>query len=80
MDEEEEIEKTQFEGEIVDGYEVMFRQYRGAIDIPLASNEIVHLKVVAQVKDIGHKTNQRNGLFVRHHELKVIDVEIVEQK
>jgi hypothetical protein len=54
-------EKTQFEGDTVDGYELMFRQYRGAIDIPLASNEIVHLKIVAKVKDVGHKHNERNG-------------------
>ena len=69
-------EKTKFEGNEVDGYELMFRQYRGPIDIPLTSDEIVHLKVVARVKDVGHKTNERNGRFIRHHELKVIDVEI----
>ncbi len=71
-----ETEKTKFEGDQVDGYELMFRQYRGAIDLPLASNEIVHLKVTARVKDVGHKTSERNGLFIRHHELKVLEVEV----
>lgn len=70
--------KTEFEGEAVDGYELMFRQYRGSLDMPLISHEIVHLKVTAQVIDVGHKTAARNGLFIRHHELKVIEVEVVE--
>jgi hypothetical protein len=72
-------EMTRFEGQVVDGYEMMFRQYRGPIDIPLTSEEIVHLKVTARVKDVGHKTNERNGLFIRHHELKVLDVEVVDK-
>lgn len=68
--------KTRFEGEDVDGYELMFRQYRGPVEMPLATDEIVHLKVTARVTDVGHKRNQRNGLFIRHHELKVIEVEV----
>ena len=69
-------EKTKFEGDTVDGYELMMRQFRGAIDLPLASNEIVHLKVTCRVKDVGHKVNERDGLFIRHHELKVLEVEV----
>lgn len=72
------VEKTKFEGEEVDGYELMFRQFRGALDKPLVSNEIVHLKVTAQVRDVGHKTEARTGLFIRHHELKVLEVEVEE--
>ncbi len=70
--------KTEFEGEAVDGYELMFRQWRGPVDKPLISHEIVHLKVTAQVRDVGHKTDGRNGLFIRHHELKVLEVEVEE--
>lgn len=70
--------KTKFEGEEVDGYELMFRQFRGPLDKPLISNEIVHLKVTAQVRDVGHKTEARTGLFIRHHELKVLEVEVEE--
>lgn len=74
----EKDQKTKFEGDEVDGYELMFRQFRGSLDKPLISNEIVHLKVTAQVRDVGHKTDARTGLFIRHHELKVIEVEVEE--
>lgn len=69
-------ERTEFEGHEVDGYQLMFRQYRGPIDVPLVNEETVHLKVTAKVTDVGHRTNQRNGLFIRHHELKIVDVEV----
>ena len=73
-------ERTKFEGEPVDGYELMFRQYRGAIDIPLAHGEIVHLKVTAKVKSVDHRENERTGLFRRHHEVSIVDMVLEEDK
>lgn len=78
MDDREvtEEERTVFEGQEVDGYEIMFRQHRGPAEIPLALGEIVELKVIAKVKNVGHKEDQRSGLLFRHHELNVLDVSI----
>lgn len=74
MTDSERDERTVFEGQEVDGYQVMARQYRGEFDIPLSLGEIVHLKVVAKVTHVDHKENQRNGLLIRDHELKILDV------
>lgn len=67
-------ERTVFEGQEVDGYQIMARQYRGEVEIPLMLEEIVHLKMVAKVTHVDHKVNQRNGLLIRDHELKVLDI------
>lgn len=71
-----EEERTVFEGQEVDGYQIMFRQFRGEVDIPLGLGEVVHLKLIAKVTHVDHKENQRNGLLIRDHEVKVLEVSI----
>lgn len=63
-----------FEGEQVDGYQVVMRQFRGDIELPLTVDEIVELRVRVRVKQVGYEVNERNGQMHRVHTLKVEEV------
>lgn len=66
-----------FEGEEVDGgSEVVIRQFRGDIEVPLVVDEIVQMKVIAKVAEVTHKVNERTGQLTRSHIMKVQEVEV----
>jgi len=64
-----------FEGEIVDGgYDIVIRQFRGDLDIPLALDETVTLTITAKVTSVSHEINKRNGTMTRTHIVHVNEV------
>ena len=65
-----------FEGEEVDGFEVILRQFKGDIDLPLTNDETVELVITAKVTGVNHRIDQRNGMLFRCHEMKVYHAEV----
>ena len=65
-----------FEGEEVDGSKVTLRQFKGDLDVPLAADEVVEVKVVARVTEVNHGVNQKDHKFYRTHVLKVLEVKV----
>ncbi len=66
-----------FEGEDVDGgFDILIRQFRGDIEVPLALEEIVDLKVTAKVMEVTHQLNKKTGTITRTHVVHVIEVEV----
>ncbi len=63
-----------FEGETVDVYEVVIRQFRGPIQKPLALGEIVTLEIQVQVTEVSHREHPRSGDIYRDHIVKVLEV------
>lgn len=67
-----------FEGEeVTGGSAVTIRQFKGDIELPLAVDETVELRVLAEVSEVSHVTNKRNGLLTRVHILHVKEIEVV---
>jgi hypothetical protein len=65
-----------FEGEAVDGCQIVIRQFRGDIELPLAVDEVVDIVLVARVKSVGYEVNERTGHMHRVHIMKVEDVKV----
>ncbi len=66
-----------FEGEDVDGgFDILIRQFRGDIEVPLALEEVVDLKVTAKVMEVTHQLSKKTGIITRTHIVHVIDVEV----
>ena len=65
-----------FEGEEVDALKVTMRQFKGDLDVPLAADEVVELKVLVKVTEVNHGVNQKDHKFYRTHVLKVQEVEV----
>ena len=63
-----------FEGEQVDAYEVVIRQFRGPIDRPLTLGELVTLEVIVQVTEVSHREHQKTGEIYRDHIVRVKEV------
>lgn len=64
-----------FEGEQVDGgNQIVIRQFRGDIDIPLTLDEVVQLEIFCKVTQVSHEVNQRNGQITRTHIVHVKEV------
>lgn len=64
-----------FEGEIVDGGNaIVIRQYKGDIEIPLTLDEVVELTIHAQVTEVAHQVNRKNGTVTRNHIVHVKEV------
>lgn len=66
---------VRFEGEVVDGgNQIVIRQFKGDIDIPLLLDETVQLVFTAKVTEVSHQVNQRNGTVSRTHVVHVQEV------
>jgi len=64
-----------FEGEDVDGgFDIVIRQFRGDIDVPLTLDEDVTLKVVARVTQVAHEVIKKNATVTRTHIVHVKEV------
>ena len=63
-----------FEGQEVDVYEVVIRQFRGPIGTPLTLGEVVELTVMVQVTEVSHREHGKNGQIYRDHIVKVLEV------
>ena len=65
-----------FEGDDVDGgLDIVIRQYRGDINIPLTLDEDVELSVIGKVTGVSHEINKRTGVLTRTHIVHVTEVE-----
>ena len=65
---------VRFEGEEVDGNQVVIRQYTGDVETPLTVDETVEITIVAKVSEVTHRINQRTGELNRVHILHVKEV------
>lgn len=63
-----------FEGEEIDGYTVIMRQYNGSFPMPLARGEKVLLLVEAEVRSVSFNENLKTGRVYREHILHVKEV------
>lgn len=70
-----EEERVKFEGDIVDGgFDIVIRQFRGDIDVPLILDETVELTIRAKVTSVSHDINKKNGTMTRTHIVHVSEV------
>lgn len=68
-----------FEGEDIDGgLDIVLRQFRGDIDVPLALDETVTLTVQAQVVGVSHEIHRASGTLSRTHVVRVKEVTVRE--
>ncbi len=65
-----------FEGEEIAGSSVTIRQFKGDIEVPLAVDEVVELKVMAKVSEVSFAVNQKTGQLTRVHHVQVQEVEV----
>ena len=64
-----------FEGEDVDGgFDIVIRQYRGDIGVPLILDEVVTLTISAKVTSVSHEIQKKNGTMTRTHIVHVQEV------
>jgi hypothetical protein len=69
-----------FEGDEVDGgNDILMRQFRGDISIPLTLDEEVTLTVTGMVTSVAHEVNKKNGTMTRTHIVHVNEVEAHEK-
>lgn len=66
-----------FEGEDVDGgFDVVIRQYRGDISVPLILDETVTLTITGKVTQVAHEIQKKTGVMTRTHIVHVQDAEV----
>lgn len=63
-----------FEGQDIDGYIVVVRQFKGPIDKPLAWGEDVQVTIHGKVTAVEHRENKSTGRLVREHEVRIIEI------
>lgn len=63
-----------FEGQEVDGYAVIVRQFKGPIDVPLAWGEEVQVNIRGKVIAVTVRENRQTGQLTREHEVKILGI------